>query len=74
MPNRKATIKQKNLAFWESLCDEEPKRYLNAGEQIEVTGSATLFGGIHGDKEYYKVKHHVYGLGYMLKKGFESSD
>jgi hypothetical protein len=70
---RKVKLNTRELAFWESLydCGEEPKRYLKRGDEIEVLASATLYGGPHGDKEYYKVKHHVYGLGYMLKEGVD---
>lgn len=72
MPSSKVTVASKELAFWESLfeCDAEPTRYLKRGEQVEIVGTKTVYGGLHGDKEYYKVKHPYYGLGYMLKDGF----
>lgn len=68
----KVKIKSKNLAFWESLieCDGEPTRYLKQGEEVQIVGSKTFYGGLHGDKEYYKVHHPFYGMGYMLKDGF----
>ena len=75
MPSNKVIVASKELAFWESLfeCDAEPTRYLKRGEQVEIVGTTTVYGGLHGDKEYYKVKHHIYGLGYMLKEGVDQN-
>ena len=72
MPNNKVKVASKELSFWESLfeCGEEPTRYLKRGEEVQIVGTKTVYGGIHGDKEYYKVKHPVFGIGYMLKEGF----
>ena len=71
----KAKVSTGKLAFWENLFDVEeedaPKRYLDRGEQVTVIGTATVYGGRFGDKEYFKVNHHIYGLGYMRKEGLE---
>lgn len=70
----KAKVTARKLAFWESLIDVEgePKRYLEKGEQLYIVGNATTsYAGLFGDKEYFKVQHHVYGLGYVRKEGLE---
>lgn len=70
----KAKVNVPKLAFWESLIDveAEPKLYLKRGEEIYVVGTAqTSYGGIFGDKEYYKVQHHIHGLGYVRTEGLE---
>lgn len=74
MERIKAKVSTKNLAFWESLvdCGDEPTRYLKYGEVVTILGTVTAFGGIQGDKEYCKVEHPVYGLGYMRKEGLEA--
>ena len=70
----KAKVNVSKLAFWESLIDveSEPKLYLKRGEELSIVGTPqTFYGGIFGDKEYYKVQHHVYGLGYVRKEGLD---
>ena len=70
----KAKVITKRLAFWESLIDVcgEPTKYLKAGEAVTIVGEAqTSYAGIFGDKEYYKIQHHVYGRGYVRKEGLE---
>lgn len=64
-------VKSRNLAFFETLCDIEPQRYLKAGEKVELISTTTVYGGIHGDKEYFKVSSPDYGVGYMLSDGLE---
>jgi hypothetical protein len=75
MPTEKtqAKVATKKLAFWESLIDleAEPTRYLEKNEKVTILGSASVYGGIFADKEYYKVSHHIYGTGYMRKEGLE---
>ena len=68
-----ARVAAKKLAFWESLIDicDEPARYLKEGETVTVLGDSVIYGGRFGDREYFKVNHHVYGMGYMLKEGLE---
>ena len=70
---RKAKVSTKNLAFWESLFQmlDEPTRYLKENETVFILGTATTYGGIFGDKEYYKVDHPTYGVGYMRTEGLE---
>lgn len=73
---KKQTIKisplySKQLAFWESLFDTEPKAYLNSGDKVQLVTDQIYYGGDHGDKEYYKVNHNTFGVGYMLKEAFE---
>lgn len=70
---RKAKVITKKLAFWEPLIDlaVEPTRYLKEGEVVSIVGTATTYGGIFGDKEYYKVDHPAYGVGYMRTEGLE---
>lgn len=67
----KAKVSTKQLAFWETLIDvqDEPARYLKYGECVTIIGNVITFGGLFGDKEYYKVDHPLYGLGYMRKEG-----
>lgn len=76
MPTEKtqAKVEAKKLAFWESLIDleAEPTRYLEKNEKVTILGSASVYGGIFADKEYYKVSHHIYGMGYMRKEGLEA--
>lgn len=71
MAKTKAKVATKNLAFWESLIDVcgEPKRYLKRNETVFVTGTSVVYGGVQGDKEYYKVQHPIYGLGYVRREG-----
>lgn len=64
-------VKSRNLAFFETLCDIEPIRYLKAGEKVELISSTAVYGGVHGDKEYLKVSSPSYGVGYMLSDGLE---
>lgn len=64
-------VASRNLAFFETLCDIEPKRYLNRGEKVELIATTTIYGGLHGDKEYFKVNSPTYGIGYMLSEGLE---
>ena len=64
-------VKSRNLAFFETLCDIEPQRYLKYGEKVELISTTTVYGGLHGDKEYFKVSSPEYGVGYMLSKGLE---
>lgn len=64
-------VAARNLGFWESLCDIEPIRYLKHFETVILIAQTSVYGGIHGDKEYLKVKHPLYGVGYMLKEGLE---
>lgn len=75
MPTEKtqAKVAAKKLAFWESLIDleAEPTRYLEKNEKVTILGSASVYGGIFADKEYYKVSHNIYGMGYMRKEGLE---
>lgn len=73
LEKRKAKVATKKLAFWESLIDltVEPTRYLKEGETVFIVGTATTYGGIFGDKEYYKVDHPTYGVGYMRTEGLE---
>lgn len=73
MIKNKARVAAKKLAFWESLIDicDEPVRYLKEGETVTVLGDSVIYGGRFGDREYFKVSHHVYGMGYMLKEGLE---
>lgn len=73
MIKNKARVAAKKLAFWESLIDicDEPARYLKEGETVTVLGDSVIYGGRFGDREYFKVNHHVYGMGYMLKEGLE---
>lgn len=73
-PIRKVTIKARQLAFWETLMDVEPIRYLNRGDCVEIVGSVTMYGGTFADKEYYKVRHQFYGVGYMLKAGLDDTN
>lgn len=70
---QKRTLKvaARNLAFWESLCDIDPVRYLKRNDTVSVINESTVYGGEQGDREYYKVKHPLYGVGYMLKEGLE---
>ena len=70
----RAKVTSKKLAFWESLIDTcgEPTKYLKANDNLQIIDNAqTTYAGIFGDKEYYKVQHHVYGLGYVRKEGLE---
>lgn len=69
----KAKVATKKLAFWETLIDvtDEPAKYLKEGESVVILGNATTFGGVFGDKEYYKVEHPAYGVGYMRTEGLE---
>lgn len=69
----KAVVNSRRLAFWETLIDvqDEPARYLKYGETVVILGNVTTFGGLFGDKEYYKVEHPLYGLGYMRKEGLK---
>lgn len=75
MTRTKVKVITKRLAFWETLidcgCDAEPLRYLNYGETVLVLGNSMIFGGVMGDKEYCKVEHPIYGVGYMRKEGLE---
>lgn len=64
-------IVAKELAFWETLFDIEPACYLKRNDTVQIIGSFSVYGGIHGDKEYYKVRHQSRGIGYMLKEGLE---
>lgn len=64
-------VTSKNLAFFETLCDIEPKRYLKFGETVELLGTTTIYGGLHGDKEYLKVNSPYWGVGYMLAEGLK---
>lgn len=64
-------VKSRNLAFFETLCDIEPQRYLKHGERVELVSITTIYGGLHGDKEYFKVSSPDYGVGYMLSEGLE---
>jgi hypothetical protein len=75
MEKTKAKVTTKKLAFWETLIDVagEPTRYLQEGEKVTILGNATTFGGLFGDKEYYKVEHPTYGVGYMRTEGLEVS-
>ena len=67
----KAKVDVKHLAFWESLLDmcDEPKKYLNYGETVVAIGDAIIYGGLFGDKQYYKVSHPLNGIGYVRKEG-----
>jgi hypothetical protein len=71
----KAKVNVRNLAFWETLIDAdadiEPAKYLKFGEQIVILGSAITFGGLFGDKEYFKVNHPYYGVGYVRTEGLK---
>lgn len=71
MANTKAKVATANLAFWESLIDvcDTPKHYLKRNEVVYVTGNTIVYGGVQGDKEYYKVQHPIYGLGYVRREG-----
>lgn len=73
MEKIKAKVTTKKLAFWESLIDveAEPARYLKENEVVTILGNVSVFGGIQGDKEYCKVSHNLYGVGYMRKEGLE---
>lgn len=73
MERIKAKVVTKKLAFWESLVDleAEPARYLPENDTVTIISNVNVFGGIHGDKEYCKVAHHLYGMGYMRKEGLE---
>lgn len=72
MEKYKARVAANKLAFWESLIDicDEPIRYLKYGDSVTVIGEP-VYGGRFGDKRYFKVNHHVYGMGYMLEEGLE---
>ena len=72
MPTKtKATVKVPKLAFWESLIDlkAEPTRYLERGDKVAIQGTAITFGGVFADKEYYKINHPIYGMGYVRTEG-----
>lgn len=73
MEKIKAKVTTKKLAFWESLIDleAEPARYLNENDTVTIISNVNVFGGIQGDKEYCKVSHSLYGVGYMRKEGLE---
>lgn len=73
---RKAKVVTKKLAFWESLCQmlDEPTRYLNENETVFIIGTAIAYDPKFGDKEYYKVDHPTYGVGYMRTEGLEVSN
>lgn len=74
----KAKVNVRNLAFWETLIDAdadiEPAKYLKFGEQIVILGSAITFGGLFGDKEYFKVNHPYYGVGYVRTEGLKTQE
>lgn len=72
-PKHKAKVTTKKLAFWESLFQmfDEPTRYLKENETVFIMGTAVVHDPKFGDKEYYKVDHPTYGLGYMRKEGLE---
>ena len=63
----------KNLGFFASLDDVvigEPKYYLKPREQVErIVTDNPIYGGLYGDKEYFKVTSSKYGIGYMLAEG-----
>lgn len=66
-------VNTRKLAFWESLIDVdgEPTRYLEFGDKFTITANAIVYGGLFGDKEYYKVNHPTFGIGYVLVSGIE---
>lgn len=72
MTKRKLKVAAHKLAFWETLCDIEPSHYLDFGDRVSVISTTSVYGGVQGDKEYYKINHPIYGVGYMLKEGLES--
>lgn len=63
----------KNLGFFSSLEDVitgEPKYYLKSRERVErIAVDTPIYGGLYGDKEYFKVTSPKYGIGYMLSEG-----
>lgn len=69
-----ATITARGLAFWETLIDVEgePRYRLKAGEKVKILGSSSVYGGLFGDKEYYRIEHPLYGIGYIRTEGVES--
>lgn len=71
---RKAKVVTKKLAFWETLIElcDEPTRYLKEGETVNIIGTAVTYGGLFGDREYYKIDHPTYGVGYMRTEGLEA--
>lgn len=76
MQQKKAMVDpkfSKQLAFWETLididADNTPAQYLDTGDKVTIIADNVFYAGPHTDKEYCKVRHSMYGLGYMLKEG-----
>lgn len=67
---RKLTVKQKKLAFWSGLEEEDVPRYLKTGEQVTLLEPKFYYRPVFADKRYYHVNHHVYGDGYVLAEAF----
>ena len=67
------TVNSRKVAFWESLIDvnAEPTTYLKEGDKVKITANVTVYGGLFGDKEYYKVNHPAYGIGYVITSGLD---
>lgn len=70
----KVSSNSKKLAFFRDIkdCETPSKTYFKVGTVVEVLDTfSPIYGGIYGDKEYFKVSHPDYGTGYMLKEGLE---
>ena len=71
MAARMYEVSSRNLAFFETLMDTEPARYLNKGDKVKLLQEMDYYGGRHGDKRYYKVQTPWYEVGYILSEGLK---
>lgn len=68
---RKLTVKQRNLAFWDDITKEsDVPKYLEKGETVTLLDEKFYYGAPWADKPYYKVNHYIYGDGYVLAEAF----
>lgn len=68
------TVIFKNVGFWTKIVEDDqeqititdPYRYLEEGETVTLVEDTFYYRTPWADKPYYKVKHKVYGEGYIL--------
>lgn len=67
------TVKWLKLAFWDDISEEASDiatKYLDEGETVTLITDKFYYRAPWADKPYYKVRHHVYGEGYVLAEAF----
>ena len=66
-------VKKKMIAFWDDITKDQSEvalRFLNEGEKVTLLEEKFYYRVPWSDKPYYKVKHNIYGEGYVLAEAF----